>query len=247
MSEQAKPEVSPGSTMAPETYYITITPNGPYLVYGNPPIHQDIIVPNEEGSSWEYRKGMSFESPGKVAALCRCGISEKKPFCDGSHVHAHWDSRETSTKEPILKGAKAYEGPTQVLADNEKYCAFARFCDAYGQIWNLVERSATEDEQKLVEHEGGHCPAGRLILINKETREVYEPKHDPSIGVIQDPVMKVSGPLWVKGGIRIESEDGSSYEIRNRVTLCRCGMSSNKPFCNGAHASVKFNDGLPME
>ena len=43
------------------------------------------------------------------------------------------------------------------------------------------------------------------------------------------------------------TEDGpylASYEGRNRVTLCRCGASSNKPFCDGSHASVKFDDGL---
>ncbi|MGH9998927.1 MAG: CDGSH iron-sulfur domain-containing protein [Nitrosopumilaceae archaeon] len=38
--------------------------------------------------------------------------------------------------------------------------------------------------------------------------------------------------------------DGTQYEKRNRVTLCRCGASSNKPFCNGSHASIKFNDGM---
>ena len=45
-------------------------------------------------------------------------------------------------------------------------------------------------------------------------------------------------------GIQIESEDGTLYEVRNRVTLCRCGKSSNMPFCNGSHASIKFRDGL---
>lgn len=247
MSEETKKSVSLGSTMTPATFYITIAADGPYLVYGNPPVSQEIIVPNENGSSWEYRKGRVFDNSAKCIALCRCGDSKNKPFCDGSHTHARWDPGEIGSKEPIMKGAKTYVGPTQVLADNEKYCAFARFCDAYGKVWNLVRQSVTEDEQKLVEREAGHCPSGRLILINKETGRVYEPELDPSIGLIQDPVMKVSGPLWVRGGIRIESEDGSSYEIRNRVTLCRCGMSSNKPFCNGTHASVKFYDGLPME
>ena len=48
----------------------------------------------------------------------------------------------------------------------------------------------------------------------------------------------------VRGGVRVESADGQSYEIRNRQALCRCGKSSNKPFCNGAHASVKYQDGI---
>jgi CDGSH-type Zn-finger protein len=48
----------------------------------------------------------------------------------------------------------------------------------------------------------------------------------------------------VRGSITVEAEDGARYEKRNRVTLCRCGASSNKPFCDGSHASIKFDDGL---
>lgn len=36
--------------------------------------------------------------------------------------------------------------------------------------------------------------------------------------------------------------DGFRYEVRNRVILCRCGASRNKPFCDGTHAPVKFKD-----
>jgi CDGSH-type Zn-finger protein len=44
----------------------------------------------------------------------------------------------------------------------------------------------------------------------------------------------------VRGGIAVVSADGEQYEVRNRMTLCRCGASSNKPFCDGTHASIKF-------
>ena len=50
--------------------------------------------------------------------------------------------------------------------------------------------------------------------------------------------------MWVKGGLRIESSDGTNYEIRNRVTLCRCGKSKNKPFCDSSHVFSSFNDHL---
>lgn len=233
-----------------ETYYIKIVADGPYLVYGNPPIDQEIIVPNEEGTSWVYRKGTHFEAPpaddGHIA-LCRCGCSKHKPFCDGSHTHADWDPTETNDKRPLLEGAEETDGPTMTLADNEQYCAFARFCDAYGRVWNLVEIARNHDERELVKHEVGHCPAGRLVLFDKESGKIFEPPFKPSIGIIEDPGIKVSGPIWVKGGIRIESADGTSYEIRNRVTLCRCGQSQNKPFCDGTHASMHFHDHLPLE
>lgn len=247
MTNKVKDFIEAGSNMAPEKFYIKITSDGPYLVYGNPPIDQEIIIPNEEGSSWVYRKGKSFDNAATPTALCRCGRSKHAPFCDGSHSQADWEPKETSSKRPFLDEAVEYEGPTMILEDNEKYCALARFCDAYGQIWNLVQTAQTQEERKLVKHEAGHCPAGRLVLWDKETQQVFEPPFEPSIGIIEDPGIKVSGPIWVKGGIRIESADGTSYEIRNRVTLCRCGQSSNKPFCDTTHASIHFEDGIPLE
>ncbi len=60
--------------------------------------------------------------------------------------------------------------------------------------------------------------------------------------MIEDPQEGVSGPLWVRGGIPVVSADGTPYEVRNRVTLCRCGASQNKPFCDGSHASIGFTD-----
>lgn len=80
----------------PETFYIKITKDGPYLVYGNPPIDEEIIIPNEEGTPWEYRKGKTFDSSATPTALCRCGESKHAPFCDGSHAHADWDPRGNS-------------------------------------------------------------------------------------------------------------------------------------------------------
>lgn len=233
-----------------ETYYIKIVADGPYLLYGNPPIDQEIIVPNKEGTSWVYRKGTHFEtSPtddGHIA-LCRCGCSKHKPFCDGSHTHADWDPAETNDKRPLLENTDETDGSTMTLADNEQYCAFARFCDAYGRIWNLVEIARNQDERELVKHEAGHCPSGRLVLYDKKNDTIFEPPFKPSIGIIEDPGIKVSGPIWVKGGIRIKSADGTSYEIRNRVTLCRCGQSQNKPFCDGTHVSMHFHDHLPIK
>jgi CDGSH-type Zn-finger protein len=89
-----------------------------------------------------------------------------------------------------------------------------------------------------------HCPAGRLVVHDKKTHKASEEPLSPSIGVVEDPALGCSGPLWVRGRITVASEDGTRYETRNRVTLCCCGASSNKPFCDGSHASIKFEDGL---
>ena len=63
-----------------------------------------------------------------------------------------------------------------------------------------------------------------------------------SIGLVEDPAQGCAGPLWLRGGIPVVAADGFAYEVRNRMTLCRCGASQNKPFCDGAHARIGFQD-----
>ena len=46
----------------------------------------------------------------------------------------------------------------------------------------------------------------------------------------------------VVGGAQLTAGDGTAYEVRNRMTLCRCGASANKPFCDGTHTEVGFAD-----
>jgi CDGSH-type Zn-finger protein len=226
-----------------EKMKIVVSKNGPYRVSGNIPLSMQIIEPNKEGLSWDWKEGKKF-STGESYELCRCGRSKNKPFCDGSHERIGFDGKETATHKPFARQAETYDGPKLVLKDAENLCAFARFCDPGGQIWNLIEETNDPKARDLTIREANHCPAGRLVVRDKKTGKEIENKLPPSIGVVEDPALGCSGPLWVRGGIQIESEDGVPYEIRNRVTLCRCGVSSNKPFCNGSHASIKFKDGV---
>ena len=222
---------------------ITIAKNGPYLVSGDTPLTVEIITNNKEGYSWDWKQDKTFETKSEYA-LCRCGGSVNAPFCDGTHAKINFNGKETASKIPYEKQAEKMEGPTLVLHDQENLCAFARFCDPEGKIWALIENTDDPKIRDLVIREAMHCPSGRLTLHDTETRKEIEDKLAPSIGIIEDPPMKCSGPLWVRGGIPIESSDGTQYEKRNRVTLCRCGASGNKPFCDGSHASIKFNDGI---
>lgn len=223
--------------------YVKVTKDGPYLVYGVPKIAEETITPDENGVSIKYTEGRTFEIKNDPTALCRCGRSSHAPFCDGTHERVGFDGTETADFEPILDGAEEIPGPNLTLMDNEKYCAFARFCDAGGRIWNLV-LEGTPEADALAIREAGDCPAGRLIMMDADGNPI-EPDFPISIGVLEDGGLKISGPLWLKGGIRVESEDGRSYEVRNRQTLCRCGHSSNKPFCNGSHASARFKAHTP--
>jgi CDGSH-type Zn-finger protein len=227
---------------------IRVTEDGPYEVEGAVPIAQQIIEPNDRGESWEWREGVELQPPAGVIELCRCGGSATKPFCDGTHKTNGFDGTEVADRRPYLEQADVFEGPRDALTDASQLCAYARFCDAMGQVWNLVDVD-DPDAVALTEREASNCPAGRLVAWRTrdvERPEPVEPDLEPSIGVVEDPATGVSGPLWVRGGIQVVAADGTAYEIRNRVTLCRCGASRNKPFCDGTHAAIGFTDGLPL-
>ena len=51
-----------------------------------------------------------------------------------------------------------------------------------------------------------------------------------------------NGPLSVRGPFTLVDQDGNEYDIsgRKRVTLCRCGASATKPFCDGTHTRIGF-------
>lgn len=74
----------------------------------------------------------------------------------------------------------------------------------------------------------------------RQAEEHAGPELPPSIGIVEDPVVGVGGPIWVRGGIPVTSAEGHDYEVRNRVALCRCGSSRNKPFCDGSHVTIRF-------
>ena len=219
---------------------ITVTENGPYRVEGSVPIARQRIVADAEGNSVAWEEGTRY--PARDAcALCRCGQSADKPYCDGSHARVGFDGTETASTEAYLTVADEQVGPTLVLTDAPSLCAFARFCDVAGQVWNLVEQEGAEAARRTAE-EAALCPSGRLVTRDRQAGQALEPELEPSIGVVEDPAQGVAGPLWVRGGIAVTGADGRRYEVRNRVTLCRCGASRNKPFCDASHARIGFTD-----
>ena len=221
---------------------VTISNDGPYLVEGGLPLAHQHIGTNAQGESLEWRQGEGLPLQQQYA-LCRCGQSGAKPFCDGTHKRVGFDGTETASRAPYQEQAQRIDGPTMVLDDAEHLCAFARFCDPHGQVWNLVGKSDHPRAAKLVEQEAGDCPGGRLVARRRATGEALEPHFEFSIGLVQDTAKGISGPIWVRGGVPVVGADGRAYEVRNRVALCRCGASSNKPFCDGTHASIGFRDG----
>jgi CDGSH-type Zn-finger protein len=213
---------------------IKVTKNGPYLVSNAIPLREMIIAVNEKGDGIKWEVGKEYPLQ-KNLALCRCGKSQNKPFCDGIHSKINFDGTETADKTPYLELADVTEGPTLKLTDVEKICAAARFCEPEGGTWELTKQSDDTKARKLAIQQTADCPAGRIAIWDKETGKEIESEIEPSLGLIEDPYKDASGPIWVRSRIPVESSDGSIYEIRNRVTLCRCGRSSIKPFCDSSH------------
>jgi CDGSH-type Zn-finger protein len=220
---------------------VVVSKDGPYMVTGGPPLSRQTIVTDAEGGSERWEESETF-AVRQTYALCRCGHSSTKPFCDGTHGTVGFDGTETASREPYLKQAKLIEGPVLSLSDAEGLCAFGRFCDPHGSVWNEVAHTDEPTTRARFLRQVQRCPAGRLVAWDDATGQPLEPELPVSIGLIEDPPENCSGPIWLRGGIPVVSAHGFAYEVRNRVTLCRCGASKNKPFCDGAHASIGFRD-----
>ncbi|HJX36218.1 MAG TPA: CDGSH iron-sulfur domain-containing protein [Dehalococcoidales bacterium] len=214
-------------------YKIKITKNGPYLVSGGVPLSGQTMCLDSEGQCHGWKKTKKYPLLENYA-LCRCGRSGNMPFCDGSHGKANFDGKETASRLPYLIQAGEIDGPGVKLTDVQNLCASARFCHRGGGTWKLAHQSDNPEARKMMIEEVADCPSGRLAAWDKDGKPI-EPDFEPSIGVVEDVQAGKMGPLWVRGGIPIEAEDGTTYETRNRVTLCRCGKSLNKPFCDSRH------------
>ena len=214
-------------------YKVKVTRNGPYLVSGGVPLSEQSMHVDNDGQCHGWKEGKQYPLQENYA-LCRCGHSRNKPFCDGTHTKIKFDGTEDATRRPYREQANEINGSGLKLTDAEDLCASARFCHRAGGTWKLTEESGNPDAKQIAIEEACDCPSGRLVVWDKEGKAI-EPDFEPSIGLVEDTQAAKMGPLWVRGSIPIESADGTTYEVRNRVTLCRCGKSSNKPFCDGRH------------
>jgi len=161
-----------------------------------------------------------------VMALCRCGGSGNKPFCDGSHRSNGFQSRggEPSGRDRVY----TFAGSEQSVLYNPLVCSHAAECvriapaafDPARRPW--INPDA--DDGKAVEAVVRACPSGALKLEGQD--HLIPDRAEISV--------QENGPYWVRGVALDERLAGDGATAEKKV-LCRCGLSGNKPYCDGSH------------
>jgi len=216
-------------------------PNGPYYLIND---MQPKVVYNLQNF-----KGEPLSTTVGIA-LCRCGASKNKPFCDGTHNvigfssgNRTLDENDDTKKIAIKDKRRNYPGKEITVHDNRKICSHAAECvNNLSSVFKLGSRPwINPDASKMndIIDVVRRCPSGALSysIDGVEYRDPEE-QRNPIVTVLKN------GPYHITGGIELIGEniqfgEGASKE---HYTLCRCGASENKPFCDGAHKSSKFND-----
>ena len=206
-----------------DDFQITPTENGPYHVTGGLPVRGPNDADLAEGSE-------SF-------LLCRCGGSSHKPFCDGTHRTNGFVGTEVADRGPTAARREVFRAPGITIFDDRSICAHIGNCsDTLAQVFKLgVEPwiDPNGDTPEAIARIINGCPSGALsyVLDSDAPNEAVgqEPQRPRQVRPLRN------GPNAVTGAVPIVSPDGQSYEQRERCALCRCGGSTNKPFCSGAH------------
>lgn len=182
-------------------------------------------------------------------ALCRCGQSASKPYCDGSHAGV--DFTDTKSDQRLQDRRDVYRGQQVVVLDNRGTCAHSGFCtDRLNTVFHLgQEPFVTPSGARMDEiiRAVRACPSGALsyaLSSNECRQEVEQQDRSPAIEVSKD------GPYRFTGAVRLTEVDGSPVErnegaSEEHYSLCRCGQSQNKPFCSGMHWYIDFHDPVP--
>ena len=192
--------------------------NGPYLVTGMPRMEdaQGVEIPAE-----------------RMMALCRCGGSSNKPFCDGTHTKNGF-SGETLADQSKFRW-DTYVGKEITVHDNRGICSHVGYCT----VMRLNERPWVDPDKGSVEQIVASveaCPSGAL-RYTLNGKEYQDPDRAPRVTVFKN------GPYQVQGSIELVDVPFAKGATKEHYALCRCGSSKNKPFCDGTHERIDFQDG----
>jgi CDGSH-type Zn-finger protein len=195
--------------------------NGPYLV--------------RHLEHFSNRKG-AIECKESMA-LCRCGLSAKKTFCDGSHSKAGFDS--ANQLDPARDQLASYQSKKITVHDNRSICAHAGYCtEGLPSVFRQHEEPFVDPDGASVEaiiDVIKKCPSGALSYTIEDS--------DETIGLDAASVfIAPNGPYVIKGQTVLSEVKRGKGASPNSMTLCRCGASKNKPFCDGSHWVIGFSD-----
>lgn len=200
---------------------IKTSKNGPY------------VVTNLEGL--KDLDGCIGEIGEPAVALCRCGESRSKPFCDGTHGKIAFSDEKLENRVP--RKLDEYVGKEITIHDDRGICSHAGYCtDGLPKVFRMrTEPWIDPDGASLEEiiETIRKCPSGALSysVDNIKYDEYYDKKEIE---------LAENGPLLVRGSIMLEDED--QPETADHYALCKCGHSKNKPFCSGQHWCLKTNE-----
>ena len=200
---------------------IEVAKNGPYLVRG----------PCRLCDS----RGANVPARGTFA-LCRCGNSSKKPFCDGTHARVGFAGARLAVGP--AEGSQPYRGKRITIHDNRAICAHSGVCtDNLPGVFRLgkepwIDADAAHAEAVIALVK--RCPSGALSYSIEGAAAPAEPRE-------RMVVASKDGPYFVSGRVELKA-DGAKPHFADRYALCRCGASKNKPFCDGTHWAIGFDD-----
>jgi CDGSH-type Zn-finger protein len=204
-----------------EEPHIKPMPDGPYVV--------------ENLQNFSNQKG-AIETKVRMS-LCRCGRSANKPFCDGTHSKIGFSSAKLKGRIADRRGN--YEGEKITIHDNRGICAHSGRCtDGLPQVFRLKQEpwidpeGATPDEITATIR---RCPSGALAY---SVGGVEQGDQDREPAIFVSP----NGPFVVTGGPELLDTTRGEGASTEHFTLCRCGGSKNKPFCDGSHWYNNFSD-----
>jgi CDGSH-type Zn-finger protein len=207
---------------------IVCLPNGPYRLLNE---SEPETVPNLENS-----KGEALKAVWGVA-LCRCGGSNNKPFCDGTHRTNGFSDKKTTDGK--LDERIEYAGKRITIHDNRGICAHAGHCtDNLASVFKLDHEPWIDPDGATLEDIVAtikKCPSGALSYTIEDV-EHRDQDRPPRVTVTKD------GPYAVTGGIELAEQPRGEGASLEHYTLCRCGGSKNKPFCDGTHWHIGFRD-----
>ena len=119
-----------------------------------------------------------------------------------------------------------------------KLCIHSEKCvQGLGTVFNVKEKPWVNMEgasSAEIVAQVAKCPSGALSMLNEQTEMSDSTNSSSEVQVLVD------GPVRVGGPCVITLSDGSQETREKDVFLCRCGQSSNKPYCDGAHKKHGF-------